>query len=185
MYRDRGNQGKRSIFMKNKIHRHIIIGIFAVAVFTSSGATEDTIGVHVSDMQQSIVQVALEEGVTPEIAANAMVDKAAEINLKFVGRQRIYRQLLKKGKASGHLEIFQFCDLDDAHNLVQLNPIFAAFMPCRIAMVEDKGGRVWLMTFNLDMVINNKMLTPAEGEIAIRVNQNMLKVLVAGATGKP
>ena len=40
------------------------------------------------------------------------------------------------------------------------------------------------MTFNLDMIINRQMLTPAQAEIAIRVNQNMMKVLVAGATGK-
>ena len=171
--------------MEKPIRLHFFAGIFALGVAMSAGAAENKIGVHVSDVQQSIVQVALEEGVTPEIAANAMIEKATEINLKFVGRQRIYRQFLKSGKDSGHLEIFQFCDLDDAHNLVQLNPIFAAFMPCRIAMVEDREGRVWLMTFNLDMVINDKMLTPAEGEIAIRVNQNMLKVLVAGATGKP
>jgi uncharacterized protein (DUF302 family) len=77
----------------------------------------------------------------------------------------------------------QFCELDDAHNLVVENLFFAAFMPCRIAMVEDKNHKVWLMTLNLDMVIDQKMLPPKLAEIAIRINQDMMKVLVAGATG--
>ncbi|MCB1802411.1 MAG: DUF302 domain-containing protein [Gammaproteobacteria bacterium] len=171
--------------MNRLLHPLLLATLYVSGAFTTAlWAADDSIRVEVAEVQQSIVQVTLQNGVTPESAANAMIAKASEINLKFVGRQRIYRQLRKQGKVSGHLEIFQFCDLDDAHNLIQLNPIFAAFMPCRIAMVEDKNGSVWLMTFNLDMVINSTMLTPAEGEIAIRVNQNMLKVLVAGATGK-
>lgn len=164
--------------------RLIITALCVLLTASHPGWAERAIGVQVFEVNQSIVRVALQQGVTPESAANAMIRKASEINLRFVGRKRIYRQFREHGKISGHLEIFQFCDLDDAHNLIQLNPIFAAFMPCRIAMVEDKQGRIWLMTFNLDMVIDNKMLTPAEGEIAIRVNQNMLKVLVAGATSK-
>ena len=96
-------------------------------------------------------------------------------------------------KTPAGIRFLPFCQAEDRparRSLVtraadhQLNPIFAAFMPCRIAMVEDKKGRIWLMTFNLDMFIDNNMLTPAEGEIAIRVNQNMLKVLVAGAMSK-
>jgi uncharacterized protein (DUF302 family) len=164
--------------------RYVLTALCLLAVACAPARADESIRVHVAEVTQSIVQVTLQEGVTPESAANAMIRKATEINLRFVGRQRIYRQLRKQGKTSGHLEIFQFCDLDDAHKLIQLNPLFATFMPCRIAMVEDADGAVWLMTFNLDMVINNKMLTPAEGEIAIRVNQNMLKVLVAGATGR-
>jgi uncharacterized protein (DUF302 family) len=164
----------------------LIATALCLLVWAALPATADeSIRVHVSEVSQTIVQVTLQEGITPEAAANAMIEKASEINLRFVGRQRIYRELRRQGKASRHLEIFQFCDLDDADKLVKLNPLFAIFMPCRIAMVEDADGSVWLMTFNLDMVINETMLTPAQGEIAIRINQNMLKVLVAGATGKP
>lgn len=57
-------------------------------------------------------------------------------------------------------------------------------MPCRIAMVEDKNGKLWLMMLNLDMLINSQMLPAELTEIAIRVNQAMLDVMVAGATGE-
>ena len=142
------------------------------------------IGVQVCEVSQTIVQVARGEGVRLEAAANAMIEKAADISLKSVGRLRIFQQLRKRTITSGHLEVFQLCKLDDACGLAELNPVFAASLPCGISMVEGQDGRIWLMTFSLDMIIKLQMPTPAQAEIAIRVNQNMMKVLVAGATGK-
>lgn len=162
----------------------LLAGILMIVLINAPARADNMIDVQVSEVSQTIVQVELGAGITPEAAANAMIKKAADISLKFVGRQRIFQQLRKRGITSGHLEVFQSCDLDDAHGLVKLNPIFAAFLPCRISMVEGPDGRIWLMTFNLDMIINKQMLTPQQAEIAIRVNQNMMKVLVAGATGK-
>jgi hypothetical protein len=52
-------------------------------------------------------------------------------------------------------------------------------------MVEDSEGRVWLMMLNLDMLINSKLLPPDAVETAIKVNQQMLDVMTAGASGKP
>ena len=74
--------------------------------------------------------------------------------------------------------------IDHAVKMVQFNTLSAAYMPCRIAVVEDQEGQVWLMMLNLDMLINSKLLPPEVTEIAIRVNQAMLDVMVAGATGE-
>jgi uncharacterized protein (DUF302 family) len=68
--------------------------------------------------------------------------------------------------------------------MIMHNPIYAIYMPCRIAMVEDKTGKLWLMMLNLDMLINSELLPPELTEIAIWVNQAMLDVMVAGATGE-
>ena len=40
------------------------------------------------------------------------------------------------------------------------------------------------MMLNLDMLINSQLLPPELTEVAIRVNQAMLDVMVAGATGE-
>ncbi|MFZ0788090.1 MAG: DUF302 domain-containing protein, partial [Chromatiaceae bacterium] len=82
------------------------------------------------------------------------------------------------------LEIFQFCDPDDAVKMVQFNTIYAAYMPCRIAMVEDAEGRVWLEMLNLDMIISAIPLPPELQAIAIGVNGAMLDVITAGSTGE-
>ena len=62
--------------------------------------------------------------------------------MKSVGHQPLSKELAARGVESGRLEIFQFCNPNDAHVMVTHNPIFAAYMPCRIALVEDSEGKV-------------------------------------------
>ena len=170
--------------MNRRNHLFFSASLLFLLLASAAALADKAVNVRITSASQSIVQVALEKGVSPEDAAQAMMIKAAKLKLDFVGQQRIYRPLQTGNIPAGiHLEIFQFCNLDDAHSLVMENLMFAAFMPCRIAMVEDKNRKVWLMTLNLDMVIDQKMLPPKLAEIAIRINQDMMKVLVAGATG--
>ena len=67
--------------------------------------------------------------------------------------------------------------------MVKFNPIFAAYMPCRIALVEDNDGKVWLMMINLDMLINNTDLPPELKTIAMRINKTLTQIMEAGASG--
>ena len=94
------------------------------------------------------------------------------------------RGFREQGKVSGHLEIFQFCNPEDAFAMVGHNPIFAAYMPCRIALVEDSEGNTWLMMMNLDMLIDNTELTEELHQIATRVNETLLTIIRAGAAGE-
>jgi len=127
--------------------------------------------------------MSLKKGVTPEDAAEAMVSKAAELNLRLVGRQNVHEALRSRGMKSPHLEILQFCDPEDAVKMVMKNPLYAAYMPCRISLVEDTNGRPWLFMLNLDMLIDNSSLAPDLQAIATRINQSMLAIMAAGATG--
>jgi len=51
-------------------------------------------------------------------------------------------------------------------------------------MVEDLHGKYWLAMLNLDMLVDSDSLSPELQEIAIRVNQALLAVMTAGATGR-
>jgi uncharacterized protein (DUF302 family) len=57
-------------------------------------------------------------------------------------------------------------------------------MPCRIALVEDSDGKIWLEMLNLDMIISAYLLPPELQAIAISVNGTMLDIITAGATGE-
>lgn len=67
--------------------------------------------------------------------------------------------------------------------MVAFNTIYAAYMPCRIALVEDANKKNWLLMLNLDMIINAFSLPAELQAIAIGVNGEMLSILTAGATG--
>jgi uncharacterized protein (DUF302 family) len=140
--------------------------------------------VYITDISQTVVKMSLKKGVSLDDAAEAMTSKAAELNLRLVGRQKVHEQLRSRGIESPHLEILQFCDPEDAVRMITLDPLYSAYMPCRISLVEDSNGRPWLFMLNLDMLISSAVLPPELQEIAIRVNQSMLAIMTAGATGE-
>ena len=147
----------------------------------SSGNTES---VKIETVQQTVLKMALKKGMTVEESVEAMLSKATEKNMKNVGRQQVSKELKARGIDGPYLDIFQFCNPEDAIKMVKFNTIFAAYMPCRIALVEDAKGRMWLEMLNLDMLINSVSLPPELESIAIQTNGVMLDILTAGATGE-
>jgi uncharacterized protein (DUF302 family) len=136
------------------------------------------------DINQSVIKQPLAEGVSADDAIEAMKSKAIALNMKFVAHQPLSQELQARGIKSGRLEIFQFCNPMDAHEMVKFNPVFAAYMPCRIALVEDQAGKTWLMMLNLDMLIDNTPLTPEVKTIAARVNKTLKTILESAAAGE-
>ena len=76
------------------------------------------------------------------------------------------------------------CPTIDAMEIVSVNPIFSSYMLCRISLVEDAQGAKWLMMINLDMFINSQLFPPAALDIAIKINMQLLDIMVAGSTGE-
>jgi uncharacterized protein (DUF302 family) len=136
------------------------------------------------DIAHSVLKMELAEGVTPDAAAEAMLSKAAEINMKLVGQLNVSEEVRSRGIKAPRLQIFQFCNPEDAVRMVEFNTIYAAYMPCRIALVEDNQGKVWLEMLNLDMIIQAYPLPPELQALALNVNGQMLDIITAGATGE-
>ncbi len=157
----------------------LMLGLF----LTFSVSAEEK-GVRVFNVDQSVIKIALRKGVSPEDAIEAMMSKANELNMKNVGRQKVSDELQARGEDARHLEIFQFCRPSDARTMVDFNVVYAAYMPCRIAMVEDINGRFWLVTINLDMLIENTVLPDDIYTLAIKTNSNMLTIMTSAATGE-
>lgn len=159
------------------------LGLFMISQASAEVRKPAPPPIHFS-IEQTVIKQALAEGVTSDDAIEAMQSKAVELNMKFVAHQPLSRELKARGVDSGRLEIFQFCNPMDAHEMVKFNPIFAAYMPCRIALVEDLDGKVWVMMLNLDMLINSTSLPTEIKAIANRVNETLTQILEAAATGE-
>ena len=155
-----------------------------IRVAATGPSPEEKAGLEISNIQQTVVKMALSDGVSTEDAIQAMNSKAAELNLKLVGEQFVSKELENRGVETPYLSIHQFCDPMDARTMVVANPIFSSYMPCRISVVEDQDGKMWMMMLNLDMLINSKLMPSEVIETAIKVNQQMLAVMVAGAEGE-
>ncbi len=138
----------------------------------------------IDDVIQTVARIPLQWGVSRDDAITAMNDRAAQLDMDLVRRQDISDDLAARGIAAPYVAIFQYCDVFESSEIVANNLVFAAYMPCRIALVEDAEGRDWLVMMNLDMLVNNRLVEGLGAQSVIRVNQRMLDIMIAGATGE-
>jgi uncharacterized protein (DUF302 family) len=153
------------------------------AIASAADKADDQPMINITDIKQTVVQMSVQKGVTREEAIQALMSRAAEINLKYVARQQVSKELEARGLKSPYLDIFQFCNPEDAREMIMFDPIYAAYMPCRIALVQDNDGKYWLEMLNLDMIINAYELPAELQAIAITINGEMLSIITAGSTG--
>lgn len=144
---------------------------------------EDEQIVDMFEVNQSVLKLSIHSNVSIDDSIESMKAKAAELNMKMVGHQQVSKELNARGVKARRLEILQFCNPEDAVKMVEFNPIYAAYMPCRISVLEDAEGKNWLLMLNLDMIINEYPLPEELQEIAITINGIMLEIVTAGSTG--
>lgn len=127
----------------------------------------------------------LKEGLDPKDAEEAMKMVANEHNIKAVGELPLSEQVsLETGKEQRFLKIFQFCNPQTAMLMVEHSDAFSAYLPCRIAMVQDKQGKYNLYSLNMDMMIHGgKPLPPELYKEAVKVKEIILDIMKRGAEG--
>ena len=169
-----------------KILNIIIISFCFLLVqnsFAQDLVQKETLQLSIVDIKNSVLKMPLDKGVSVIDARQSINSKAAELNMKSVGYLPVSNELKARGLKPRHLEIFQFCNPEDAMKMVEFNTIYAAFMPCRIALVEDTKGNLWLQMINLDMIIDKYPLPEDLRRIAVTINAQMLAIITAGVKG--
>ena len=97
-----------------------------------------------------------------EILRNVMVKH----NRRDVGTLLLSKELeARSGKKEPVLTIYQFCSPNIARRMADFSPHMAAYMPCRVALVERPDG-LWLFTLNMDMRVKmgRKLPSPLKEE---------------------
>ncbi|SEH05775.1 DUF302 domain-containing protein [Candidatus Venteria ishoeyi] len=136
------------------------------------------------NIAESVIKIPIAEGVSVEDAIDSMKLKANALNMKFAGHQQLSKQYKSIGmKDIQRTEIFQFCDVRIAKKMLDFDIHFLAYMPCRVGVIEDKKGQVWLITMNLNVFITSVDLPPELIKIATEVRDNMEIIMEAGANG--
>ena len=124
-------------------------------------------------------------GVTVAEIEEAFTSVAAEDNIRAVGDLPISKELeLRSGKPEKFLKVYSYCDPAAARQMVDFSPNMAAFLPCRISVVERDDG-LWIYTMNMDMLIKmGSPLPPGVSQTLHRVRATLLKMLERGAAGE-
>lgn len=127
----------------------------------------------------------VEPGVTIAEVEAAFESVAAEDNIKAVGQMRLSDELeARTGEKQKFLRLYSYCSPLVARTMVDFSPHMAAYMPCRIAVVEKEDG-LWIYTVNMDMMIRMGRKLPAGlREDALKIRDTMWKMLERGARGE-
>jgi len=135
--------------------------------------------------EATVWKVPVEEGLSAEDVEDAMRSVANEHNFKNVGELPLSDQVaLMTGKDQRFWKIYMFCDPLTAAKMVDYSDAFSAYLPCRIALVEDKTGQLWLYTLNMDMMIHGGTELPPElYEETVKVKETILAIMNRGAAG--
>ncbi len=135
-------------------------------------------------------KIPVDEGVTWDDAVEAMKLRANEVNFKFVGSSPLWKQIeAETEQPSAKVEMFRFCDARMARKILDEVPEFIVFLPCKIALLEDAEGKLWVMTLDwdvswMDYAQNpNNHLSKDIREHAKMIRENIQYIMEGAATG--
>ncbi len=135
--------------------------------------------------EASVWKVPVEEGLSAEDVEETMKFVANEHNISNVGELPLSKDVAAKlGKPYRFVKIYMFCNSLTAKQMLDYSDAFSAYLPCRITMIEDKTGKLWLYTLNMDLMIyGGKPLPEDLKKEAIHVKEVILDIMKRGAEG--
>lgn len=128
----------------------------------------------------------VKDGLSFDDVDQAIKTVAAEMNIKDVGALPLGDQVTAmQGKPWRKLKIYLYCNPLTAAKMIDYSDAFSAYLPCRVSLLEDKTGKLWLYSLDMDMMIHGgKPLPPELKAEAEKVKEIILAVLDRGAKGE-
>jgi uncharacterized protein (DUF302 family) len=139
-----------------------------------------------SAVEATVWRSAVQEGMTADDVEDVMKSVASEHNIKNVGELPLYKEVASmSGKPYRYAKIFMFCDALTASRMMDYNDAFSAYLPCRVSLIEDKTGKLWIYTLNMDLMIHGgKPLPAALKKEAEQVKTIITDIMTRGAAGE-
>lgn len=125
------------------------------------------------------------DGISFEDAHQSIKNIAAENNIKDVGFLPLGDQVSSmEGKPWRKLNIYLYCNPLTAKKMVDYSDAYSAYLPCRVSLLEDLSGKLWIYSLDMDMMIHGgKPLPPELKAEAINVRKIILDVLDRASKG--
>jgi uncharacterized protein (DUF302 family) len=139
-----------------------------------------------SSAEATVWKMPVQDGLTPQDVEETMRFVANEHNIKNVGELPLYKEVeAMSGKPFRFMKVYMFCNAMTAARMVEVSDAFSAYLPCRISLVEDSSGKLWLYTLNMDLMIHGgKQLPEALKQEATQVKDTLLDIMKRGASGE-
>jgi hypothetical protein len=136
--------------------------------------------------EATVWKIPVTDGLTAQDVEDTMKFVANEHNFKNVGELPLYKEIeAMSGEPSRFIKIFMFYNAMTAARMMNYSDAYSAYLPCRITLVEDSSGKLWLYTLNMDLMIHGgKELPPELKEESLQVKEIILDIINRGAQGE-
>lgn len=136
--------------------------------------------------EATVWKVPVEDGLSIEEVEDTLRFVANEHNIKNVGELPLSAQVeAMTGERQRFLKIYMFCNPLTAAQMVAYSDAFSAYLPCRVSLIEDGDGKLWLYTLNMDMMIHGGKTLPDDLKAeANAVKDTILDIMNRGASGE-
>jgi len=138
-----------------------------------------------SAVDAMIVKYEVGEDVTAEDLNTSILSIANELNIKNVGELPLSKQVVAmSGKPYRYVKIYLLCNAMTAASMLNYNDAYSAFLPCRISVVEDEQGKLWIFTLDMDLMIyGGQPIPPALKAEAITVRDTLTEIMQRASEG--
>jgi uncharacterized protein (DUF302 family) len=128
----------------------------------------------------------VKDGVSAKDVEEILKLVAVERNMREVGVLPLSKELeARSGKKEKLLTVYSYCSPGTARRMVDFSPHMAAYLPCRVSVVEHDDGSLWLYTLNMDMMVKmgRKLPSPLKEE-AWAVRETIWQMMERASKGE-
>ncbi len=138
-----------------------------------------------SAVDAMVYRVAVKPGLSVEDVDASIRTIANELNINNVGELALSKQVEAiSGKPYRFVKIYLLCNAMTAASILNYNDAFASILPCRLSLVEDEQGRLWIYTLDLDLMIHGgHPIPPALKAEALKVRDTLYTIMQRAAEG--
>ncbi|MEO1941221.1 MAG: DUF302 domain-containing protein [Candidatus Thioglobus sp.] len=133
----------------------------------------------------SIVRVPVADDVSNSDVEEAMESIATAEGIRSVGMLPLSEMVeLQTGEKQRFLKIYQYCSPRTAMTMIDHSDAFSAYLPCRLALIEDQEGKRWIYTLDMNaMIYGGAPLPDYLLEKALEVQRVITAIQDGGAEG--
>ncbi|TYB83558.1 DUF302 domain-containing protein [Maritimibacter fusiformis] len=129
--------------------------------------------------------VKVADGLSFEEVDESIKAVAIDRNIRGVGELPLGDQVAAmNGTPWRKLNIYLYCNPLTAARMIEHHIAYAAYLPCRVSLVEDAAGDLWITSLDMDMMIHGGRELPPELKAeALAVKDIILDIMNRAAEG--
>lgn len=132
----------------------------------------------------------VKDGLSFDDVKEAMELRANSLNFKKVGESPMWKDIkaVLNDNEAPRMEVYHYCDIAAGRAVLKAAPESIAYLPCRIAIMEDANKQLWVITLDWEMAwldtVSGKMgIDPELSGFAKDIRDKMDNIMRAAANG--